>query len=809
MKYITQLLLLIALLLSPSLHASHIYGVDFYYTHVSGYTYKVNLVIYGDCSAFIAPTLSTATPEVQIYNGSIPHTLITLNIDTPASGVEVTPVCPAELSNTTCVNPSGTIPGIKKYTYSGIVTLPGASSLWRFVFTGNLVTSMAGRSNSITNVTMTGFGSVIQLIDTLNNTILPNNSAQYTTIPTPFYCINTASNFNPGAIDADGDVLSYGLVDGIDGSTATGLVNYLPPYSATTPIGATPGTFSFSSTTGQLAFTPNVTQKALVVYNVREIRSGVFMGNSQREMTVIVLSSCTNSPADANLSDATAGTISGGRQLNICRDIGPFSFNINPTDPEGDTIGMTVTGLPTGSSLIISGNNTPTPTAIFSWSTTGIAPGLYTFYVTYTGIACPLSATQTIAYSVHIAAPLICTSIVTENISCHGMGNGSISVIAAGGTIPYRYAINALPWQTSNTFTLLGPGLQYIHIIDTFGCTTDTNVLITDPPPLVATTALVHPTCEGYKDGAVSINVIGGTPPYQYSTDNVSFTTSNYFNELVEGTYTCYIKDSNGCNITITETLIGYPHISIVHSIAQPSCFAYSNGYINAVAAGGTAPFRYSINGSSTPSITGYFNNLISGVYTVTVTDSNNCYKNQNVFLPQPADIKIDFVITNNDCEGYGNTGALLASIIGGTTPYTYSWSNDPTLYSLNNNNLVNGPYSLVVTDSLGCTASNNATIEFSNCCTPYIPNAFTPNKDGKNDVLFLKHKGDMQLLGFSIFNRFGELVFYTTNQTMGWDGYYKGIPAELGVYYYQARIICGNKNDQVTILKGDITLIR
>ncbi len=334
-------------------------------------------------------------------------------------------------------------------------------------------------------------------------------------------------------------------------------------------------------------------------------------------------------------------------------------------------------------------------------------------------------------------------------------------------------------------------------------------MLITDPPPLVATTALVHPTCEGYKDGAVSINVIGGNPPYQYSTDNVSFTTSNYFNELVEGTYTCYIKDSNGCNITITETLIGYPHISIVHSIAQPSCFAYSNGYINAAAAGGTAPFRYSINGSSTPSITGYFNNLISGVYTVTVTDSNNCYKNQNVFLPQPADIKIDFVITNNDCEGYGNTGALLASIIGGTTPYTYSWSNDPTLYSLNNNNLVNGPYSLVVTDSLGCTASNNATIEFSNCCTPYIPNAFTPNKDGKNDILFLKHKGDMQLLGFSIFNRFGELVFYTTNQTMGWDGYYKGIPAELGVYYYQARIICGNKNDQVTILKGDITLIR
>src|SRR5439155_377977 len=136
--------------------ASHIVGADMYYTHVSALTYKVTVILYGDCgpaSSAAFGTLPSATPKVCVFNGATAVTTLTLAIEAPSAGVEITPVCPAYTYSTQCTNPSFTTPGIKKFVYSTNYTFPTTSAAWRFVFNGSCGTaSAAGRAAAITNL---------------------------------------------------------------------------------------------------------------------------------------------------------------------------------------------------------------------------------------------------------------------------------------------------------------------------------------------------------------------------------------------------------------------------------------------------------------------------------------------------------------------------------------------------------------------------------------------------------------------------------------------------------------------------------
>ena len=244
--------------------ASHIYGADFYYEYVSGYTYKVTLVVYGNCAGSAFPNLSTASPEVQLFNNNVK--LSTFSLALQGAGVEVTPVCPASLSNTACNG--GTLPGVKRFIYSATISLPSPnySASWLFRFDGNMgASSQAGRSNNIGNIVFGAGGASITVLEAQLNNTLPtanvaaghNNSPQFTSIPTPFYCINVQQQYNQGAIDADGDSLAYALVNGLQqtgNNTNPGVttVTYTNSASGANPLDAT--SFSFSATNGQLTF---------------------------------------------------------------------------------------------------------------------------------------------------------------------------------------------------------------------------------------------------------------------------------------------------------------------------------------------------------------------------------------------------------------------------------------------------------------------------------------------------------------------------------------------------------------------------
>ncbi len=279
---------------SRTFAANVVRGVALKYRHVSVNTYMVIVDIYGNCgSTSYAEVLSTATPEICIYNDTSYLTSINLTL-APPQILEYG--CASGADSTNCMNTAMPYPGIMKYEYTGIVTLPSPGShYWRFIFTGNLVSGTATRLNSLTNIAATT--STIGLVDTLDNTWHDNTSPNLTAEPQIEYCVGIPDSFDPAPVDPDGDSLAFALVDGTNGTgvcptaSVPDTVAYLSGYSHIYPL-ETAG-FGFIGSNGIMDFLPTIVQNAMVKYNIREYRNDTFMGTSQREYNFLVTSACS------------------------------------------------------------------------------------------------------------------------------------------------------------------------------------------------------------------------------------------------------------------------------------------------------------------------------------------------------------------------------------------------------------------------------------------------------------------------------------------------------------------------------------
>ena len=288
--------------------ASHLVGSDLYYTHISDSTYKITFIAYGDCgpmSAAAFSTLPTSSPQVCVFDGGTSVATLALTIEAPSAGVEITPLC-SILDSSQCTNPSSTIPGIKKFVYSTTYVMPHRSPVWRFVYSGNNGSgSTAGRAAAITNITSAS-GTIIQLTDTLDNTTVNNSNALLTVSEETYFNLSSSDYYTPGAVDPDADSLDITLAPGLNGTEACGstggAISYTgtawgsTPISATTPVTVVTDSFILNESTGEIYFVPNALQRDVVVYNIHEYRSGVYIGSSQREMTVLVMDLSTSFP---------------------------------------------------------------------------------------------------------------------------------------------------------------------------------------------------------------------------------------------------------------------------------------------------------------------------------------------------------------------------------------------------------------------------------------------------------------------------------------------------------------------------------
>jgi gliding motility-associated-like protein len=271
---------------------------------------------------------------------------------------------------------------------------------------------------------------------------------------------------------------------------------------------------------------------------------------------------------------------------------------------------------------------------------------------------------------------------------------------------------------------------------------------------------------------------------------------------FVTGTYTDTLLNSRGCDSIIYFNLLVYPTITPRIATVQNVCKNEPAFNFTASPVGGVwSGTGISSTGSFDPRFAGV------GVHTIIYTAAGQCANSDTVTIEVYDVPVVNDKIKDDECDE--GIGFIETTITGGTPPYTYLWNNGKT--SKDNSGLKEGTYSLTVTDSNGCIENyigSLLNLEDDSCDDTYlfVPNVFSPDGNGVNDVLFVDGKNIMEL-NLQVYNRWGNLVFQSTSLTKGWDGMYQGQPVNQGVFVY---MLTGRyKNGEVFEQKGTITVVR
>ncbi len=406
--------------------------------------------------------------------------------------------------------------------------------------------------------------------------------------------------------------------------------------------------------------------------------------------------------------------------------------------------------------------------------------------------------------TVDITGPTSALSIVSLSVTNATCGNsdGTAALVVNGGTIGAGYQYN---WQpsggSSSTASNLAVGTYTITVTDANACSVDSIITISNTNgPTVSISAFTNPTCNGLANGTASATATGGTGTltYQWSVGSGSSTT---INNLPGGVYTVIATDSLGCSGSANVTLVE-PALITANLITTTAYCGTSTGGAQANASGGTGPLSYEWSNSSTGNTT---TGLPPGTCDVTITDSVGCVQIFTGFVETTGAFTVDAGL--NVTIDAGTSIELQGN---GPSDGVYNWSPIEFLSCTTCVNTVATPevttvYVLTVNQN-GCVATDTVLVEVNEKCGDiFVPSGFTPNGDETNDVL--KVRGNcIKELDFKVFDRWGELVFQTSDQTIGWDGTFKGKPALAGVYvYYISAVVKGSMLNS----QGNTTLIR
>jgi gliding motility-associated-like protein len=392
-----------------------------------------------------------------------------------------------------------------------------------------------------------------------------------------------------------------------------------------------------------------------------------------------------------------------------------------------------------------------------------------------------------------------------------GKPNGSIEVFPTGSSTPLMYALNQGTFQSFNKFLSLDSGTYVVHVMNAFGCRDSAEATIAwfEAPGFVSVVS-DSTTC-GANNGSIIATAQGGLGDLRYSLNNLSYQSNTMFSGLSAGNYTVYVKDEGGCieKTQIEVYAIGYPRIISIES--RPASCDLENGSVVVLSEGGRAPVYYALN-TLQQNTDGMFSGMPADIYDVVVSDALGCMaKGSFTISAIPRPYIHDVVFETQECDR--EMVAVAIDMRDGLEPYVFSrdgglsWSPDSIVRGL-----FPGEYLLVGADATGCTADTALTILTLNDI--YIPNVFSPNDDGVND-LFNPHMraGDGALItSYQIFSRWGDLLYeldhkYFSTDTPWWDGKYQGDYVASGVYTYHMMISLDD--GRIVCRTGDVTVLR
>ncbi|MDB5199770.1 MAG: hypothetical protein JWO92_1733 [Chitinophagaceae bacterium] len=404
-----------------------------------------------------------------------------------------------------------------------------------------------------------------------------------------------------------------------------------------------------------------------------------------------------NGAATSSISNLAAGIYSVAvTDANGCTS----SADITITEPEAllvtnDGLDISCHGANDGFiSLSVSGG---TGEYTFLWSSGETTSSLYNlsagnYSVTVTDAnGCIIEGTYTIQEPAALQAVAAGTNITTA-----GASDGTINLSITGGTEPYD-----ILWDNGATTTQLSglaTGIYTANIMDFNGCTASASFEVKGQTLTITVTG-TNVNCFNGSDGTATATPLTGTAPFTYVWSNGGITQT--ISGLPAGTYSVTVTDADNASAT-GEYIVSAPSTAVTASLsANPVlCFGGNTGSATVTASGGAGAYTYLWNNGSTSATP---NNLIVGIYNVTVTDANGCTATNNIEVIQPAQLIATASGTNVLCNG-GTDGSATTSATGGTAPYTYLWSNG--VAAQNNPGLPTGTYTVTITDANGCTTT-------------------------------------------------------------------------------------------------------
>ncbi len=638
----------------------------------------------------------------------------------------------------------------------------------------------------------------VSTTDTISNLAAGN----YTVIVTDSRGCTSASTVNvqpaTSVISINVDTLSalrcYGDTNGVIGVTASG--------------GS--GTLMYSWNTSPVQNTQVANGLAAGAYTVT-ITDGTGCTNSQ---TLAISSPLQlqvqlgSSPASCNNSDGSAFVVSvsggvsgysylwnGGNTNDTLYNVPTGLYDVVITDANNCTIQQSVVvnsqtiSLTTSSNsptcfgdgngsatvLVQSGGTGP---FVYVWNTspvqnsstaTSLSSGTYNVSVTDANNC-------TAVAQVTITQPTLLTVQASSNPACFGSTGVGIA-IASGGTVPYSYSWN--PAVSGGPVVVVPPGTYTVTLTDARGCTASSSTTVTENPQInIVATTISQPTCNGFSNGSIDISVSGGTGTgYEYYWTPGSVITQD-LNNITAGVYQIVVGDSYNCTQQLT---LQVDQPGPVNSFAGgDTAICTGNSIIlNAQLASGHSGQWSSVSGvvfanANNPNT--IVLNLGAGLTTLTwtVTNQTGCTGTSSIDV----DNLVNYAATAGNDTTYCGLNALqlngntYPTFIGYWTANTSATFDDATKYNAFVSPM-NGDNILVWTISnQRCSASDTILVNYENSCELELPTGFSPNGDGYNDGYFIKGLTKYPNNTFTVFNRWGNLVYSKDNYTnTDWKG--------------------------------------
>lgn len=518
--------------------------------------------------------------------------------------------------------------------------------------------------------------------------------------------------------------------------------------------------------------------------------TGAGVGGSYTWSPATGLSSSTIANPIATPSATTTYTVTGTASTG-CTNTSTITITVNSLPPidagtplaicTGQTANLSATGAGAAGSYLwtpagsLSNPNIPNPISSATSSTT------YTVTGTDANGCSASDTVSVIVHSVPVASAGSNASIcLGSTTTLNGSGGGTYSWSPGTGLSSTTIANPVASPTTTTTYTVT---------VSNAGCTNTSQVTITVNPVPTANATGSTAICSG---ASTSISATGGSF-YSWSPTTGLGSPTSATTTAAPTTTTHYIvtvSNSFGCFDTASVWIVVSNAMSVSGSTVSPANCGNNDGALNVgTVTGGISPLTYSIDGGAGQS-SPTFNGLSAGIHNVTITDANGCSTNQSFTINQVNNVNAAFTATPSSGTSPLNVNFTNGS--SGANNYIWDFANGSGSILTNPSTVYNstGQYTVILfayNNIPACGDTATLVINVYDEVVVTVPNIFSPNGDGVNDIFFAQTIGVKTISG-TIFNRWGKKIYEwegTPSNTLGWPGTINGNKAEDGQYYY------------------------